>query len=66
MRTLLPPSPHELRQGLRQLDQCLDGKRCALANEVDPQPFEPAGVAGQAANIGVRERAFIEAALPFR
>src|SRR5580692_4776502 len=66
MRILVPPSAHELRQRLRQLDQCLDRKRYAFAREVAPQSLEPSWVARQSAHIGVRESALVEAALPFR
>src|ERR1700752_2978049 len=66
MPMLLPPSAHELGQGLRQLDQCLDRKTYTFAREGAPQSMEPTSVAGQAAHIGVRESALVETALPFR
>src|SRR5258708_35360488 len=63
IRILPPLTAHELRQRLGQLDQSLNRKHFAFI-EAAPQSFKPSRVAGQAAHIGVGERAFLEAALP--
>src|SRR5271165_3147771 len=62
---ILPPLPaYELRQRLRQLDQRLDRKPFTFVREAAPQPLKSCFVAGQTADVGVREGAFVEAAFP--
>src|SRR5258708_7981889 len=63
IRILPPLIANELPQGLRQLDQSLNRKHFAFI-EVAPQSFKPSRVASQATDVGVGERAFVEAALP--
>jgi hypothetical protein len=64
MRISASLSAYELRERLRKDDECFDWELLALASQTTPQPIESAIMARQAANVGVREGAFVEAALP--
>src|ERR1035437_456213 len=64
MRISAPLSAHKLRERLRQCNERFEWKPLALPGQPGPQSLESALMARQTANIGVREGALVEAALP--
>ena len=64
MRISAPLSAHELRERLGKNDERFERKPQAFPGEASPQSLEPAHMARQATNIGVREGALVEAAFP--
>src|ERR1700722_9735344 len=59
-------APHKLGQGLRHRDQMAAREGPAFVSQFAPQAFEAAFVSGQAGDIAVCERTFIETSLPGR
>jgi hypothetical protein len=64
MRISASLSAHELRERLRQGNERFEWEATAPSGTAAPQSIESTIMARQTANIGVREGALVEAALP--
>jgi len=64
MRISIPFFADELREGLGQDDQRVQGKQSPLSCQAAPKPLEAALVAREATNIGVGKGTLVEAPLP--